>query len=84
MNDRVVTARRLPLDEFVPEPLVIPLAVIVREVLVDGVTKMPLAEEDHPVQALILDRAHESPCNKHLSSTRLDDAVLIDMRGVIA
>ncbi len=48
------------LDQLVSQPLVIPFAVIVGDVLADRTTQRSFAEEDHAVQALLFDRAHEA------------------------
>ena len=50
--------RRRAVDEFVVEPLVIPLTVVVREFR-DRPPEMTLAERDHAVAPLGLDRAHK-------------------------
>lgn len=46
-------------DELVLKPLMVALGVVVSQILADGVPQGTFAEEDHPVQALFLDRAHE-------------------------
>ena len=51
--------RRRARDQCVLDPLVIPLAVIVRDVFGDCASKMPLAERNQPIEALLLDRPHE-------------------------
>lgn len=60
VDDLVTVALLTRLDELVPEPLVVPLGVVVREVLTDRVTKVPLAEEDQPPQTFLLDRPHKT------------------------
>ena len=50
---------RRAVNEFVAEPLVIPLLVVVGNELGDRPAEMPVAEWNHPVEALMLDRAHE-------------------------
>ena len=47
-------------DDRVVESLVIPLGMVMREVLHDRTSQGRFAEEDHPVEALGFDRAHES------------------------
>ncbi len=42
------------------DPLVVPLAVVVLEILADRTVQMPLPKEDHALQALRLDREHEA------------------------
>ena len=54
-----VASRGVGLDQFVSESLVVSLAVIVGDLLVDGVAEMHLAEKDDPVEALLFDRANE-------------------------
>ena len=51
---------RRALDQLVLKALVVALAVIVLEELRDRPAEMTFAERDHPVQALVLDRAHEA------------------------
>ena len=46
---------RRAVNEFVAEALVIPLLVIMRHELGDRLTEMPVAERDHPLEALVLD-----------------------------
>jgi len=48
------------LDQSIVDPLMIPLAVIMSGVLASGLSKRPFAEEDHSIEALILDRSDES------------------------
>jgi hypothetical protein len=52
--------RRRARDQCVLDPLVIPLVVIVRDVFGDCPSKMPLAERNQPIEALLIDRAHEA------------------------
>jgi len=40
----------------------VPLTVVMFDVLVDDEPQVPLAEEHHPAQTLLLDRAHKSFC----------------------
>jgi len=47
-------------DQSVPQPLMVPLAMVVRHVLGDGMSQMSLAQWHDPLQALALDRKHES------------------------
>jgi hypothetical protein len=55
---RFGTVRRL--DQPIIDPLMIPLPVIVNGVLTSCLSKRPLAEEDHAIEALLLDRSNES------------------------
>jgi len=48
------------LDQSIIEPLMIPLPVIVGGVLASGLSQRSFAEEDHPIETLILDRPDES------------------------
>jgi hypothetical protein len=50
----------LRFHEFVGESLVVALAVVVVDVLANGVAEVALAQEDQSVEALLLDRAHEA------------------------
>ncbi len=54
---RFVAAIRL--DQSVVEPLVIPLRVVMSGEISGRLLERPLAEEDHSVEALILDRSDE-------------------------
>ena len=47
------------LDQFVLNPLVIPLTVVMLDALRNRPPEMAFAKWDHAVEALILDRAHE-------------------------
>jgi len=47
-------------DQFVTKALVIALAVVVLDELRDRPAEMTFAEQDHPVQALVLDGAHKA------------------------
>ena len=51
--------RRCARDQRVPNPLMIPLPVIVLDVLRDRPAQMTLPKRDHTVQALLFDRSHE-------------------------
>ena len=42
------------------EPLVIPFVVVVRDELADGATQRALADQDHALEAGVLDGAHEA------------------------
>ena len=59
--DRAVVGSRAAHSKraLVVQPLVSPLAVVVLYVLVDRVSRMPFAENDHPFKALGFDRAHK-------------------------
>ena len=48
------------LDQPIIEPLMIPFPMIVSGVLASGLSKRSLAEEDHSIKTLILDRPDES------------------------
>ena len=50
----------LGLDQPIGQALMIPFAMVVSHELLDGTTQTGLAEENHPLQALRLDRSHES------------------------
>jgi hypothetical protein len=50
---------RPSLDTSIPDPSVIPLAVVVRGVLLERGSQRSPANEAHPIQALALDRPHE-------------------------
>ncbi len=47
-------------DQPIIDPLVIPLPMIMSGVLASGPSQRPFAEEDHPIETLILDRPDES------------------------
>lgn len=54
--DHIALAHRLrPLDELVTQALMVALAVVVLQVLLDTPPQVPLTEQDHPAQALLLD-----------------------------
>ena len=64
-----LTTSRLPVrtadpffrfEQRVPEPLMVALSVIMMDELRDGTTQRWLTEEDHPLQALALDRQNKS------------------------
>ena len=42
-------------DQVIPDPLMVPFAVIVGEVLADRATERSFTEEDHSIEALLLD-----------------------------
>ena len=44
------------------EPLVIPFVVVVRDELAAGATQQALADQDHALEAGVLDGAHEALC----------------------
>src|SRR5262245_57399652 len=46
-------------NQRTPEPLLVPLPMVVRHVLVEGAEQPPLPEEDQTIEALLADRAHE-------------------------
>ena len=50
--------RRQRQDPALVEPLVIPFVVVVRDELVDGATPRALADQDHALEAEVLDGAH--------------------------
>ena len=52
--------RGCAVDQFVTKALVIALTVVVLDELRDRPAEMTFAERDHPVQALVLDRAHKA------------------------
>ena len=47
-------------DQLVSETLVVPLGVVVTDVFVDRGSEMIFSEGDYPVEALLLDREHET------------------------
>jgi hypothetical protein len=49
-----------PIEESVPESLMVPLPVVVLDVLLDRSAEVPLAEEDQLFEALLLDRPNEA------------------------
>jgi hypothetical protein len=51
--------RRCAVNEFVAEPLVIPLSVVMLDEFGNRPSEMTFTARDHPVEALVLDRAHE-------------------------
>ena len=59
-NPLAANRRRPAVDEFVAEPLVIPLPVVMRDELGDRPAEITFTERDHPVEALVLDRAREA------------------------
>ena len=52
--------RRQRQDQAIVEPLVIPFVVVVRDELADGATPRALADQDHALEAGVLDGAHEA------------------------
>ena len=46
-------------DSFIAEALVVPLGVVVRQKLVDGVAQTSFSEKNEPIEPLCADRAHE-------------------------
>ena len=46
-------------DQCIPEPLMVALSMIMMDELGDGTAQRWLTEEDHPLQALALDRQHK-------------------------
>jgi len=46
-------------DQLVRKALMIPLTVVMLDVLGDRPAEMTVAERDHPIEALVFDRAHE-------------------------
>jgi len=56
----LASTQRASVDEPVPEPLMIPLAMVVLDVFGDRAPEMALAERDDPIEAFLLDRPHET------------------------
>jgi hypothetical protein len=54
--------RRRAVDQRIADPLVIALGMIVRDVLTNQPTEVPLAKREHPIQAFLFDRSHEAFC----------------------
>ena len=52
--------RRHPRDQPIAEPLVIPFAMIVLDILRHRVPEVPLPERNHPIETFFLDGPHES------------------------
>ena len=52
--------RRQRQDQALVEPLVIPFVVVVRDELADGAPPRALADQDHALEAGVLDGAHEA------------------------
>ena len=48
------------LNQFVADALMVPLTVVVRHEICNRATKMALPQQDHALEALLLDRPHES------------------------
>jgi hypothetical protein len=48
------------LDQLIAKALVIALSMIVDDEFGDSLTQRRLPDEDHPIQAFFLDRAHEA------------------------
>ena len=46
--------------EHVPDALVRSLPVVVLDILIDDKPQPPLAEDDHPIETLLLDRSDET------------------------
>ena len=65
-NDDATSATdgRLGIDDHIFETLMVPFPMVVLDEIADGATQGVFAEEDHPVEALLLDGPHESlgPC----------------------
>jgi hypothetical protein len=57
--DSASTETCLALDERVPQALMIPLAVVMRDELHHRSSEVPFAERNHPVETFLLDRPHE-------------------------
>ncbi len=47
-------------DQLIPEPVMVPLPVVVRHELVEGAEQPTLPEQDQAVETLRADRAHEA------------------------
>src|SRR5262252_7265346 len=52
--------RTSTLNQLVAQPLMIPLAMIVRDILGDGSSQMALAERNQAIETFFFDRAHEA------------------------
>src|SRR4051812_17833031 len=59
MNAADTLERECAFDQLVRKALMIPLTVIMLDVLGDRPAEVTFAERDHPIEALVLDRAHE-------------------------
>jgi len=55
-DDLTCLNRFVGIDDLIAQPFMISLSMIVSEILIDAPPQVPLAEQDHPVQALLLDR----------------------------
>jgi len=59
MDPALASPRRTPIDQPILESLVIPLAMVVIDKLLECPSEMVLAQGHHPIEALVLDRPHE-------------------------
>src|SRR5438067_5773293 len=69
-------------DQVIAKSLMVSLAVIVRHKLVDDMAQTSLAEENHPIETLFADRAHE-PLRVGIGIRRLDRRLRDTHAGVL-
>jgi hypothetical protein len=60
MNPAGVSTKRVPLDEPILEPLMIPPAMVVLDEFCERPAEVTLAQRNHSIEAFFLDRPHES------------------------
>ena len=58
-NSAGASSRCVPIDQPILKSLVIPLAMVVIDECLDGLSKVALAERHHSIEALVLDRPYE-------------------------
>ena len=58
--DAAFASRQHTVDQLIPEPLVMALTMVVDDKSFDRPSKVALAEGNHSVETLLLDRAHEA------------------------
>src|SRR5215475_15710015 len=59
-TDAALASRQHTVDQLIPEPLVMALTMVVDDKSLDRPSKVALAEGNHSVETLLLDRAHEA------------------------
>jgi hypothetical protein len=58
-NPALASLGRLALNEPIVEPLMISLMMVMGDEFHDGPSEVPLANRNHPIEALLFDRSHE-------------------------
>jgi hypothetical protein len=63
--DPTADLQRLPLDQLIPEALVISVSMVLLRVIRDGSAEVPLTQRDDLRQALLLDGPHDQLLDIH-------------------